>query len=110
MVAHVAVGKRVKRIDSPPKLTGQERFTADLRLPGLLHARPVGSEYAHARIRGIDKSAALAVPGVVAVVTADDLALARDGKGMPAKTAMASGEALFAGHVVAVVLAENDAA
>ena len=73
MVAHAIVGHRTKRIDSPPKLTGQERFTADLKLPGLLHARPVGSPYAHARILGIDKSAALAIPGVVAVLTAADL-------------------------------------
>ena len=41
-----AVGQRVRRIDSPPKLTGQERFTGDLRPAGLLFARPVGSAYA----------------------------------------------------------------
>ena len=63
-----------------------------------------------ARIRGVDKSAALEIPGVVAVLTADDLPLARDGNGTPAKTPMASGEVLFAGHIVAVVLAESDAA
>ncbi len=77
MVAGVAVGQRAKRLDAPQKLTGLERFTGDLRLPGLLYARPVGSAYAHARIRGIDKSAALSVPGVVAVFTADDLPIAR---------------------------------
>src|SRR5215211_1606593 len=73
MVAGVAVGQRAKRTDAPQKLTGVERFTGDLRLPGLLYARPVGSAYAHAHIRGVDKSAALAIPGVVTVLTADDL-------------------------------------
>src|SRR3712207_9058682 len=83
MVAHVAVGQRAKRVDGPQKLTGQERFTADLKLPGLLRARPVGSAYAHARIRGVDKTAALAVPGVVAGLTAEDLPLRREQNGMP---------------------------
>ena len=83
MVAHAAVGKPQKRQDAPQKLTGQERFTADLQLHGLLHARLVGSAYAHARINGIDKSAALAIPGVVAVLTAADLPIAKDEHGAP---------------------------
>jgi CO/xanthine dehydrogenase Mo-binding subunit len=110
MVAGVAVGQRTKRLDAPQKLTGLERFTGDLRLPGLLYARPVGSAYAHARIRGIDKSAALAVPGVVAVFAAEDLPIARDDNGNPVKVPIAFGEALYAGHIVALVLAESDGA
>lgn len=110
MAAHVAVGQRVKRLDSPPKLTGQERFTGDLRIPGLLVARPVGSAYAHARILGVDSSAAMCVPGVVAVLTAADLPLAKDANGNPVKTPIAHGEALWAGQPVAFVLAESDAA
>lgn len=110
MVAHVAVGKRTKRLDSPRKLTGEERFTADLNLPGLLYARPVGSAYAHARIKGVDKSAALAIPGVVAVLTADELPVAKGGNGKPAQTLMAREEVVHAGQIVALVLAENEAA
>lgn len=110
MVTHVAVGQRVKRLDAPQKLTGLERFTGDLRLPGLLFARPVGSAYAHARIEGVDKAAALAIPGVVAVLTADDLPISRDESGAPVKVPIASGEAVFAGQIVALVLAESDAA
>jgi len=110
MVAHAAVGQRTKRLDAPPKLTGQERFTGDLRPANLLFARPVGSAYAHARIRGIDASAALAIPGVVAVLTPDELALVRDRAGNPAKAPIAHGEALHAGHFLALVLAETDAA
>ena len=110
MVAGLAIGQRTKRVDAPQKLTGVERFTGDLRLPGLLYARPVGSAYAHARIRGVDKSAALAIPGVVAVLTSDDLPIARDASGNPVKVPIAFGEALFAGHIIALVLADNDAA
>lgn len=110
MVAHVAVGHPQKRLDSPPKLTGQERFTADLQMHGLLHARLVGSAYAHARIRGIDKSAALAIPGVVAVLTAGDLPIAKDDKGQPVDRPLASDEATYAGQPVAIVLAETPAA
>jgi CO/xanthine dehydrogenase Mo-binding subunit len=105
-----AVGQRVRRIDSPPKLTGQERFTGDLRVPGMLVARPVSSPYAHARIRSIDASRALQVPGVVRVLSADDLPIARDSAGAPVKAPIASGEAVYAGQFVALVLAESDAA
>ncbi|MFM9105353.1 MAG: hypothetical protein ACKOWF_01485, partial [Chloroflexota bacterium] len=110
MASRGAVGQRVRRLDSPPKLTGQERFTGDLRIPGLLHCRPVGSAHAHARIAGIDGSAALRIPGVVAVLTADDLPLSRDADGNPARTPLAYGEALWAGQPVALVLAETEAA
>ena len=110
MVATVAVGQRAKRLDAPPKLTGQERFTGDLKFPGLLYARPVGSAHAHARIVSVDKSAALQVPGVVAVYTADDLPIHKDQNGMPVKTPIAWGEALYVGHFIAIVLAESDAA
>jgi CO/xanthine dehydrogenase Mo-binding subunit len=105
-----AVGQRVRRIDSPPKLTGQERFTGDLRVPGMLIARPVTSPYAHARIRSIDASRALEIPGVVRVLSSDDLPIARDSAGAPVKAPIASGEAVYAGQFVALVLAESDAA
>ncbi|MDQ3692396.1 MAG: xanthine dehydrogenase family protein molybdopterin-binding subunit [Chloroflexota bacterium] len=110
MVAHVAVGRPAKRIDAPPRLTGQERFTADLKIPGLLYARPVGSEYAHARILGVNKVAALALPGVVAVLTVDDLPLHEPAGATQIKLPMARGEALHAGQFIALVLAESDAA
>jgi CO/xanthine dehydrogenase Mo-binding subunit len=105
-----AVGQRVRRIDAPPKLTGQERYTGDLRVPRMLVARPVTSPYAHARIRGIDASRAMETPGVVRVLTADDLAVERDAAGAPVKAPIASGEAVYAGQFVALVLAETDAA
>src|SRR3954464_1733111 len=105
-----AVGQRLRRIDSPPKLTGQERFTSDLRVPGLLVARPVTSPYAHARIVSIDVRRALEVSGVANVLTAEDLNIARDTSGAPVKAPIAAGEVVYAGQFVALVLAEDDAA
>ena len=52
-------------------LTGQGRFTADWNLPGQLHAHFLRSDRAHAEIVSIDAAAALASPGVVAVLTGD---------------------------------------
>ena len=67
------IGKPRGTIDAPEKLKGQARYTADLQLPGMLHLRPVLSPHAHARIVSIDKEAALAMPGVRAVLDASDL-------------------------------------
>ncbi len=54
-------------------IRGQGSYVDDIKLPGMLFGAMVRSPYAHARIRSIDKSRALAVPGVVAVLVADDL-------------------------------------
>ncbi|HEX4598307.1 MAG TPA: carbon monoxide dehydrogenase, partial [Burkholderiaceae bacterium] len=54
-------------------IRGQGSYIDDIKLPGMLFGAMVRSPYAHARIKSIDKSRALAVPGVVAVLVADDL-------------------------------------
>ena len=54
-------------------ITGSGKYVADIVLPGMLHAVFVRSEYAHARINGINKREAESMPGVVAVYTGDDL-------------------------------------
>ena len=54
-------------------IQGKGNYVDDLKLPGMLHMDIVRSPLAHARIKSIDKSAALAIPGVHAVLTADDL-------------------------------------
>lgn len=66
------VGKRVRRSDSLAKVTGRALYTADLKLPGMLHAKILRSPLPHARIVRIDTSRALRLPGVRAVVTASD--------------------------------------
>lgn len=67
------VGARVKRTEDPDLLRGRGRFVDDIHLPGMLEAAFVRSPHAHARIRSIEVSAALAFPGVHAVLTWKDL-------------------------------------
>ena len=66
-------GARVARIEDPRLLTGQGTYVDDVQRPGMLHACFVRSPFARARIEHIDTSAALALPGVHAVFTAEDL-------------------------------------
>src|SRR5215207_2828742 len=68
------IGTPVKRLEDEPLLRGQGRFVDDIALPGVWHAAFVRSPHPHALITSIDKTAALAVPGVHAVLTLDDLA------------------------------------
>ena len=103
------VGASRPRTDSNEKVRGSTRFAADLPVVGLLHARIVPSIYAHARIIDIDASAALAVPGVVAVLTAADLPIVGVEE-MRMFEPLARGEAVFAGQPVALVVAETESA
>jgi carbon-monoxide dehydrogenase large subunit len=66
-------GARVKRLEDPALLTGRGRFVDDVKLAGTLEACFVRSPYAHAKIRAIEAGPARALPGVRAVLTADDL-------------------------------------
>ena len=67
------VGERVKNIDALDKVTGGRSYPINMQLPGMLHGKLLRSPYAHARIKNIDTSAALALPGVKAVITPDDV-------------------------------------
>jgi CO/xanthine dehydrogenase Mo-binding subunit len=98
---HLGQGRKI--IDGLEKITGRARYVADLEVQGLTHARVVLSPYPHARILGFDKTAALAVPGVIAVLTADDIPERTPGNSRP-NAILARGEVLFAGQPVAVVV------
>ena len=74
-----AVGKPLPRPDALPKVTGRAKYPADLVHPGMLQLKVVFAQRAHARIRAIDVAAALAQPGVVAVLTAADVPYNRFG-------------------------------
>ncbi len=69
-----ALGVSMKRKEDPRLIQGRGRFVDDIVLPNMLYMALVHSPYPHARIVKIDKTAALAVPGVKAVLTAEDLA------------------------------------
>ena len=66
------VGHNVPAPAGPDVVTGQARFTLDVAMEGMQHIKLLRSPHAHARIRSIDKRAALAVPGVIAVLTHED--------------------------------------
>ena len=103
-----AIGQPKPIVDGYVKLTGRAQYVPDLNLPGMLHARFVTSQYAHANIRSIDKEGALAIPGVVAVLTQDDLPDV-----VPtsrSKLMLARGRVMFVGQPIALVLATNETA
>ena len=64
---------RLKRKEDARFIRGKGTYLDDIRLPGMVHGAVLRSPYAHARINSIDTSAALALPGVAAVITAKDL-------------------------------------
>jgi carbon-monoxide dehydrogenase large subunit len=72
-VTKKVIGQRIKRNEDPRLLTGQALFVDDVQMPGMLHVAFLRSDYAHARLRSIDVSAARQRPGVVAVYTAADM-------------------------------------
>ncbi|ORV87674.1 xanthine dehydrogenase family protein molybdopterin-binding subunit [Mycolicibacterium iranicum] len=109
-------GQRVPRVEDSRLLTGHGRFVDDITRPGMLHACFVRSPFARATVKGIDASAALALPGVHAVFTASDLnpdvreawhAVA--GKDVPdtPRPPLAEGEVKFVGDPVALVVADS---
>ncbi len=103
-----AVGVSTPRRDSEPKVRGTTRFAADMPVMGLLHARLVMAHEAHAKIASIAGDEALALPGVVAVLTAGDLPLVTSGPGRLYEP-LAREEVIYAGQPVALVVAESEA-
>src|SRR5919108_4079850 len=67
------VGRSIRRIDGTEKVTGQAPYAGDIRLPGMAFAKILRSPLPHARIRRIDSGKAVALPGVLAVLTRDNL-------------------------------------
>ncbi|MEE9185757.1 MAG: xanthine dehydrogenase family protein molybdopterin-binding subunit, partial [Candidatus Binatia bacterium] len=68
------VGRAQSRVDGEVKVTGKALYTVDVGLPGMIHGRILRSPYPHARLLKVNASKAEKLPGVVAVITRDDLA------------------------------------
>jgi CO/xanthine dehydrogenase Mo-binding subunit len=107
-----AVGDRIPRVDAYDKVTGRAVFTGDITLPGMLHAAIVKSPVPRGRIRSIDATDALGMPGVKAVLTADQLrdepvgcADIRYGVVVRDRPILAEGRVTFQGEPVAAVVA-----
>ncbi|TAJ85944.1 xanthine dehydrogenase family protein molybdopterin-binding subunit [Reyranella sp.] len=116
------VGQSVARTEDPILLRGEGRYTDDINLAGQAYAVMVRSRIAHGHLKGIDTTAALAMPGVLAILTSDDLDAAgfnplkcpmnipqRDGSPMktPVRPSLAKGKVRFVGEAVACVVAET---
>jgi putative selenate reductase molybdopterin-binding subunit len=108
------VGKAERRVDAVKLATGRGTFVDDIALPGILHARILHSPHAHARIRKIDARKARAMPGVVAVLTHEDVPrvpYTTAGQGWPEPSpydaVMLDRKVRFVGDRVAVVAAED---
>ena len=93
------------RADGPDKVTGSGRYTADMTLTGQLVAKFKYAEVSHARITNLDVSAARAIPGVFAVLTADDVPDLRYTPVIADRTLFARDVVRFEGEVVAAVAA-----
>lgn len=102
------IGKNVRRIDAPSKVSGRLKYAGDIVMPGMLHVQVLRSPHAHARIVSIDTSAAQAIDGVEAVITAQDVP-GEDGFGVFVhdQPIMARGKVRYVGEAVAAVAAED---
>src|SRR4051812_6739903 len=114
------IGAPLRRVEDRQFLLGLGRFVADIELPGALACVLIRSPHAHARIRRIDTSAAMAMPGVVAVFSGADMAAdsmapmrplwiirSRDGSPMaePPRFALARDTVRHVGEPVVAVIA-----
>jgi CO/xanthine dehydrogenase Mo-binding subunit len=104
------LGKGRKLVEGLEKVTGRVRYAGDLTLPGMLYARPILSPYAHAKILSIDTTEAEKAPGVVAVLTAQDLPTKDRVIASRNSAILAKEKVLFRGQPVVVVVGETEAA
>jgi xanthine dehydrogenase YagR molybdenum-binding subunit len=111
-----SIGKPISRVDGPAKVTGRAKYAAEFNVPGLAHGFVVSSTIAKGRIKTIDRSAALAVPGVIEVLAHDNRPPVASSHDKYSDEAASPGspfrplydeEILFAGQPVALVVAEE---
>ncbi len=105
--APAVLGDSLPRLEATAKASGSAEFTGDLVLPRMLHGAVATSPYPHARILSYDIDAALAVPGVRAVVTGADIPRRRFGLMVRDETALALDSVRYVGEAVAAVAAED---
>jgi len=102
------LGTGIAQVTARAKVLGRAVYAGDHKLPGMLHGKVLRSPYPHARILSIDTSAALALPGVKAVLTGADAPRALWGVHHKERRILAEGVVRFAGEEVAAVAAVSE--
>lgn len=108
--AQQAIGRSVPRRDAVRQVTGQIRYTEDIRLPDMLHVKFLRSRHAHARVLRIDTSSAASASGVAAVITGHDVPFNRMGAFVQDQPVLANERVRYLGDPVAAVAATSAAA
>jgi CO/xanthine dehydrogenase Mo-binding subunit len=108
MTTHTVIGQPIGQIDGPQKVTGVTAYGVDMTMPGALWLRLLRSPYPSARIVRVDVAKALAVPGVRAVLTGDDVRGMRTGVTYKDEPVLAWDVVRFAGEKVAAVTADDE--
>jgi CO/xanthine dehydrogenase Mo-binding subunit len=102
-MAYDLIGKNFTPPDVRPKVTGKAKYAEDFRADGMVFCKLLTSPMPHARVRSIDAAEALAMPGVLGVLTADEVPSVPD----PQETILTN-EPLFVGHPILAVAAETE--
>jgi hypothetical protein len=104
------IGTNVRRVDGVEKVSGQGLYADDLRLPGTCYAKVLRSALPHARIRRIEAGKAAVLPGIVALLTRDNLNVAANSFGVYVKDQqiLATDKVRYAGDMVAAVAAIDE--
>ena len=102
------VGRSVPKLENQEKVLGKAEYIADMIRPNMVHAAVLGSPHAHARILGYDLNEALKAPGVVAILTGDDVGDGRMGAFIKDEHAIAKYRVRYVGEPVAAVAAETE--
>jgi carbon-monoxide dehydrogenase large subunit len=108
MKEYSVIGKRTPKVDALAKATGKARFATDIYFPGMLWAKVLRSPHPHARILSIDTEKAKKLPGVKAVMTADDVLDAKYGALVLDMGIFARGKVRYLGESVAAVAAIDE--
>src|SRR5918994_1187894 len=104
-----SVGIPSPRVEGEQKVGGQAVYAGDVVLPGMLSVKLLRSPIAHARIKRIDLSRALEVPGVKTILTGEDLGGAKIGKKIIDMPILADGVVRYVGEKLAAIAAESEA-
>ena len=105
-MAYKLIGKDFTPVDVVAKVTGRAKYAEDFRAERMAFCKTLASPIPHARIRSVDTSAAMKVPGVLGILTADDVPQFPP----PQPPILTKDEVLFVGQPILAVAAESEAA